>query len=104
MSADPERQVEFEDQLFNLDAAQGRMAGDLRSLAARVAALEDECSGIRAMIKGQPPDEDGGLFKRIHTVEQAVKEINFIKWGVVALILMKSPDIFAMIKPILAHF
>lgn len=96
--------MEFEDQLFNLDAAQGRMAGDLRSLAARLAELEKECSGVRAMIKGHPPEEDGGLFKRMQTVEQAVKEISFIKWGVVALILMKSPDIFAMIKPILAHF
>lgn len=96
--------MEFEDQLFNLDAAQGRMAGDLRSLAARVADLEMECAGVRAMIKGQPPDEDGGLHKRILTVERAIEQIKFIKWGVVALILMKSPDILAMIKPILSHF
>lgn len=56
------------------------------------------------MIKGQPPDEDGGLHKRILTVERAIEQINFIKWGVAALILMKSPDILAMVKPLLAKF
>lgn len=96
--------MDCEDQLFNLDAAQGRMAGDLRSLASRIADLEMECAGVRAMIKGQPPDEDGGLHKRILTVERAIEQINFIKWGVAALILMKSPDILAMVKPLLAKF
>ena len=96
--------MERDDTIFNLDAAQGRMAGDLRSLASRISDLEMECAGVRAMIKGQPPDEDGGLHKRIKTVERTIEQVNFIKWGVVALILMKSPDIFAMIKPILSKF
>lgn len=96
--------MDADEQIFNLDAAQGRMAGDLRSLASRVADLELECAGVRAMIKGKPPEEEGGLHKRILTVERAIEQINFIKWGVVALILMKSPDILNMIKPILSKF
>ena len=56
------------------------------------------------MIKGQPPEEEGGLHKRILTVERAIEQVNFIKWGVVFLILMKSPDLIAFIKPVLSKF
>ena len=86
------------------DDSGGRMASDVLGLLARVHSLEGEVEGLSKIVVGPKPEMQNGLRRRLTEVERAIQQITLIKWGVVALILMKSPDIVAAIKPILAKF
>lgn len=82
----------------------GRLAGDVLGLLGRVSDLEEQLEGLSVIVVGKKPEQQNGLRKRLTDVEYAVQQIKTIKWGVLALILMKSPDIIAAIKPILSKF
>jgi hypothetical protein len=94
--------VARDEHFSELDAARGRTTEDLCPFADRIGELEEGLSRLRAVVVGQPPDEDNGLRKRLRTVEDAVRQLKIIKWGVFALLALKSPDLVALFKTL--HF
>jgi hypothetical protein len=78
---------------------------DLDEIERQLEELDAHYRELRELIVGEPPKEENGLRSRIWALEDALQEFRqtfkIVKWGVLALIAMKSPDLVAWIKPLL---
>lgn len=78
-----------------------RSLEELCPIAERIINIEKDLVELNSIVLGPPPDRDNGLRKRIRTVEEAVKQLTWIKWGIIALVAFQSPRLFELIKPLL---
>jgi hypothetical protein len=80
----------------------------MENLSRRLDETDERVSDVRTIVVG-PKDEgeQNGLRSKVQATEKAFQEFRqndkFLKWGIVALIAMKSPDIWLLIKPLLLH-
>ncbi len=86
----------------------GVVEAEMHNLARRLDETDGRVLDVRTIVVG-PKDEGekNGLRSKVQENEKKFEEFRhndkFLKWGIIILIGMKSPDLWNIIKPLLLH-